>query len=73
MRAIRRLDPAARRRIVNRIDRLAEYPTAGTRLKGDLAGLWRVREGAYRIIYELRKDELTVLVVHAGHRREVYR
>ena len=62
-----------RRRIVNRIDGLAENPTAGTRLKGEFAGLWRVREGDYRIIYELRQSEVTVLVLRVAHRREVYR
>ena len=73
LRAIGKLDAATRRRIVNRIDRLGENPAAGTRLKGDFAGLWRVREGDYRIIYEFRQNELTVLVLRVAHRREVYR
>ncbi len=34
---------------------------------------WRVRVGAYRIIYEIHDDQLLVLVVGLGHRREVYR
>jgi mRNA interferase RelE/StbE len=58
---------------VERIDRLADNPTAGARLKGELDGLWRVREGDFRIIYELRQQEVTVLVLRVGHRREVYR
>ena len=45
----------------------------GIRLKGELTGLWRVREGDYRIIYELRQDKLSVLVVRIGHRRDIYR
>ena len=53
-----------------RIDGLAENPTAGTRLKGELTGLWRVREGEYRITYELRHTELIVLVLRITHRRE---
>ncbi len=40
-----------------------------------LSGLerYRVRQGAYRIIYEIEDDRLVVLVVRVGNRREVYR
>ncbi len=34
---------------------------------------WRIRVGSYRILYEIEDNELIVLVVHIGHRREVYR
>ncbi len=34
--------------------------------------LYRVRIGEYRIVYEVRKKELLVLVIKFGHRREVY-
>ncbi|MCK4515369.1 MAG: type II toxin-antitoxin system RelE/ParE family toxin [Spirochaetaceae bacterium] len=73
LRAIGRLDAITRRRIVKRIDGLGENPGAGTRLKGEFSGLWRVREGDHRIIYELRQSEVTVLVLRVAHRREVYR
>jgi len=45
----------------------------GTQLKGDLTGLRRIRAGQYRIIYEIQKDELIILVVRTGHRKEIYR
>lgn len=35
--------------------------------------LFRIRQGAYRILYEIRDDELIVVVVKIGHRRDVYR
>ena len=54
--AMRMLDASARRRIVERIDRLADNPTAGARLKGEVEGLWRIRGGDCRIIYELRQQ-----------------
>ena len=73
LKSIQKLDAPIRRRIVGRIDRLAENPTSGTRLKGELEGLWRVREGDFRIIYELRRSEVTVLVLRVAHRREAYR
>jgi len=32
-----------------------------------------VRIGDYRVIYTIKDDVLTVVVVRVGHRREVYR
>lgn len=34
---------------------------------------FRVRQGTYRIIYEVRDQELVIMVVKVGHRRDVYR
>jgi mRNA interferase RelE/StbE len=34
---------------------------------------YRVRQGIYRIIYEIQDDLLVVVVVKIGHRRDVYR
>jgi len=55
------------------IDRLAETPTAGSALKGEFAGLRRVRVGRYRIIYEVFESKLTVLVIRISHRQSAYR
>jgi mRNA interferase RelE/StbE len=35
-------------------------------------GLLRIRVGAYRVVYTVRDDVLLVLVLHLGHRRDVY-
>ena len=64
-RQIRRLDRPAQRRLLDAADALAA-------LQGG-RGLLRVRVGDYRIVYVVRDDELVVLVVTVGHRREVYR
>jgi mRNA interferase RelE/StbE len=34
---------------------------------------YRVRQGVYRIVYEIKDDELEVLVAKVGHRGRVYR
>ncbi len=62
-----------RERIVYAIDRLGEQPHAGYPLKGDLRGLRRIRVGDYRVVYEILKSELVVLMIRAAHRREAYR
>lgn len=70
LRAIQRQD---RERLIRAIDRLADEPHAGGVLKGEFAGLRRLRVGVYRIVYEVHEGELTILVVRIAHRREVYR
>ena len=72
-RELRRVARTDRTRIVAAIDRLAETPHIGGALKGDLRGLRRVRVGDYRVVYEVRDDELVVLVVRVAHRRDAYR
>ena len=75
VRQLRKFDPQVKRRIQAAIELLAENPRsppAAKQLVGG-GGEWRVRVGDYRIIYEINDGELLVLVLSAGHRREVYR
>ena len=46
----------------------------GERLRDELHGYWKLRVGEYRVIYEVRKNIVTVLVLKIGYRRddEVY-
>ena len=62
-----------RRRIVNRIQALANDPRApgAEKLSGDEK--YRVRQGDYRVLYEIDDAARTVTVVRIGHRRDVYR
>lgn len=54
---------------------LAENPAPGNckQLAGEDPPLYRVRVGDYRILYHVDGDVLVVLVVHIGHRKDVYR
>jgi len=70
---LRRVSKPDRARIVAAIDRLTETPRLGAALKGGLRGLRRLRVGDYRVVYEVRDDELIVLVVRVAHRRDAYR
>ncbi len=61
-------------RIRVRIDSLADNPRPRgcDALKGE-ENLFRVRVGDYRILYQIHRRVLRVLVIRIGHRREVYR
>ncbi len=73
VRKLRKLDPPGRRRVQAAIDLLAENPRPpGARQLVGGAGEWRVRTGDFRIIYDIRDEELLVLVVKVGHRRDVH-
>jgi mRNA interferase RelE/StbE len=52
---------------------LAENPfPPGSRKLAGVEG-YRVRQGDYRILYEVDQNQITVLVIKVGHRKEVYR
>ena len=68
-----RISKSERLRLVAAIDGLAQNPYRGSALKGELTGLRRIRVGSYRVIYEIRENEFIILVVSAGHRRDIYR
>jgi mRNA interferase RelE/StbE len=74
-RELERLDKAVGRRITQRINWLAKNleNINFEGLKGDLAGFYKLREGDYRIIYEILHDEQAIIIHSIGHRREVYR
>jgi len=62
-----------RRRLVARIQKLSSNPRPGgcERLAGQ--DRFRIRQGDYRALYEIRDMQLIVIVVRVAHRREVYR
>jgi mRNA interferase RelE/StbE len=69
-----RLPQQVRHRIVEALEELRHEPRPQGAIK--LTGeddLWRIRVGAYRVVYAIREDELLVLVVRVGHRKDVYR
>jgi mRNA interferase RelE/StbE len=44
----------------------------GLPLRRNLAGLFKLRVGNYRIVYQVKNKEVIVLIVAIGHRRNVY-
>lgn len=65
--------PSFGRRIARAIDRIADDPDIGTPLRGQLKGLHKYRIGPYRVIYEIRRSRLVIVVIDIGHRKDIYR
>lgn len=60
-------------RLLDRISTLIDDPRPAGCEK--LSGLerYRIRQGDYRIVYEIQDHRLMVLVVKIGHRKDVYK
>ena len=65
--------PRDRRRLVTRIEALAANPRPAGAQKLSGEDKYRMRQGDYRILYEIVDEDLIVTVVRVGHRRDVYR
>lgn len=65
----------ARRLILERIEKLEKNPRPENiePLQGADAGLFRIRQGDYRIVYSIQDQKLLILVVRIVHRKEVYK
>ena len=76
LKELKKLDRQAQRDILGYLDhRVAgrsDPRRFGKPLRANLAGLWRYRVGAYRIICQIKDRELLVLVVSVGHRKNIY-
>lgn len=60
-------------RVLARIAALATEPRPPGCEKLSSLERYRLRQGRYRILYEIQEARLTVTVVKVGHRRDVYR
>lgn len=60
-------------RILKRIEALRDDPRGDDCVKLSAQERYRVRQGVYRIVYEIREKELVVLVVKVGHRSAIYK
>ncbi len=74
LRELKRLDRSVVSRIVERVDELGEnpFPAGVCKLRG-AERTYRIRQGDYRIIYDVLADKLLVVIIRVRHRREAYR
>lgn len=62
-----------RQRIIRRIEELASEPRPPGVEKLSGSPYYRVRQGTYRIVYEIQDDVLIIHILKVGHRKDVYR
>ncbi len=74
---LKKLDKPIQKRIASFLQkRLAnndDPKQLGKALQGQYAGYWRYRVGDYHLICHLRNEELIIIVVEIGHRKDIYR
>lgn len=73
LRQLRKVPVEHRDRIEAAVQYLAHEPWAGKKLTGQRAGEYSLRVWPYRIIYEIRKKEVLVIVLAIGHRQGIYK
>ncbi len=77
LRSLRKLDKQIARLILawieKHLDGCEDPRVKGKALTNDRTGVWRYRVGDYRILANIKDHELLILVVDAGHRKDIYR
>ncbi|MGK0456580.1 MAG: mRNA interferase RelE/StbE [Zhongshania aliphaticivorans] len=70
---IEKVEKKDRFRIIEKIRSLASdlHPLGSKKLSGQEK--YRIRQGNYRILYQVIDDELIINVVRVGHRRDIYK
>jgi mRNA interferase RelE/StbE len=68
------LDKSVARRIINKLEWLAENAKEYSHesLSSNWAGYYRIRVGDYRVIYQLDPETQQMEIAKVGHRRDVY-
>ena len=71
-----KMDPGIRRVVLawllKNVDGCEDPRVHGKGLTANRSGKWRYRVGDYRILCEIKDEELVVLAIEIGHRRDIY-
>ena len=70
---INQLDKKLKARLQQALEKLASRPELGKTLIGELKGKFSYRVGNYRVIYRVFHDDMKIVILTIGHRREVYK
>ena len=73
---LKKLDSVAQKTIKEKLLLLIENPDILKNnikaLKGEYKGKFRLRIKQYRVVFQVRDNELIIIVIRIGHRKEVY-
>ena len=68
-----KLDEFVKKRIKIYLENIAEDPRSkGKMLKANRKGQWRYRIGDFRVIVNIQDENLVVLALEVGHRKNIY-
>ena len=69
----KKLDPFVIKQMKSYLNRVTDNPRAkGKALVANRTGQWRYRIGTYRVIVNIQDNELIILALEVGHRRDIY-
>ncbi len=74
-RALKKVDRQVAMRVVKALTALEDLDDPARRCKalaGPYSGLWRLRVGDYRVILDIRRQELVVIALDVGNRGSIY-
>ena len=72
---LRHLDKAVAQRILRKLKWLSDNFDTVTpeALTAELKGLFKLRVGSYRVIYEVKRSERLLTIHFVSHRKDIYR
>ena len=60
-------------RVLSKVDSLSANPRpSGVQMLKGPERYYRIRQGDYRIIFEINAEERAIVIIKIGHRREIY-
>ena len=71
-----KMEKDASKRILNALEKLRNDPFEHPhtkKMKGVEENIYRLRVGDYRVIYEIKNDELMIYVIRVGPRGDIYK
>ena len=73
--AFLKLPKGKQKGIIALLESLADNPRPDgcTKLGGKLEGLYRLRSGDYRVVYQVKDKELIIYVLRIGKRGDIYK
>lgn len=74
LRQLEKLPRDVQKRLATKIEGLRNDPfPPGCKKMVSVVDVWRIRAGDYRVVYQVHRGVLLVLVLTVGHRKDVYR
>lgn len=66
------IDPSAKRQILKAIEKKLPVDPAGygEPLHKDLFGFWKLKVGAWRVLYRIQQKKVTVFIIKIGPRKD---